>query len=228
MLLWVSLVSQPLRHLSFQEIHKKSSNGCISWNMTHHPCPWMITTWTVSGWWLAVIQIMSSQQRFCGRRPFQESTFVLFFFCNTSALIKVWFKLSLNVNLVKSEYFVNFCLADSTNVLCNCCIGKLLPLGERHCSQWSTAAVRHTSFESYNFASVSFWSVVLYQEHARVVMVQITLFMLISCFHCASRSTSFLFKALGKNNDATFVRMRNGDHLEDAKMSKKGTSLRRI
>ena len=29
-------------------------------------------------------------------------------------------------------------------------------------------------------------------------------------------------------NDATFVRMRSGDHLVDAKMSKKGTSLRRI
>ena len=29
-------------------------------------------------------------------------------------------------------------------------------------------------------------------------------------------------------NDATFVRMRSGDHLRDAKMSKKGTSLRRI
>ena len=29
-------------------------------------------------------------------------------------------------------------------------------------------------------------------------------------------------------NDTTFVRMRNGDHLRDAKMSKKGTSLRRI
>ena len=29
-------------------------------------------------------------------------------------------------------------------------------------------------------------------------------------------------------NDATFVRMRCGDHLGDAKMSKKGTSLRRI
>ena len=29
-------------------------------------------------------------------------------------------------------------------------------------------------------------------------------------------------------NDATFVRMRSGDHLGDAKMSKKGTSLRRI
>ena len=29
-------------------------------------------------------------------------------------------------------------------------------------------------------------------------------------------------------NDTTFVRMRNGDHLGDAKMSKKGTSLRRI
>ena len=28
-------------------------------------------------------------------------------------------------------------------------------------------------------------------------------------------------------NDATFVRMRSGDHLGDAKMSKKGTSLRR-
>ena len=26
-------------------------------------------------------------------------------------------------------------------------------------------------------------------------------------------------------NDATFVRMRSGDHLGDAKMSKKGTSL---
>ena len=29
-------------------------------------------------------------------------------------------------------------------------------------------------------------------------------------------------------NDATFVRMRSGYHLWDAKMSKKGTSLRRI
>ena len=40
----------------------------------------------------------------------------------------------------------------------------------------------------------------------------------------------FYLKALGKKmkNDATFVRMRSGDHLGDAKMSKKGTSLRRI
>ena len=29
-------------------------------------------------------------------------------------------------------------------------------------------------------------------------------------------------------NDATFVRMRSGDHLGDAKMSKKGTSLRQF
>ena len=29
-------------------------------------------------------------------------------------------------------------------------------------------------------------------------------------------------------NDTTLVRMRSGDHLGDAKMSKKGTSLRRI
>ena len=29
-------------------------------------------------------------------------------------------------------------------------------------------------------------------------------------------------------NDATFVRMRSGDHLGNAKMSKNGTSLRRI
>ena len=29
-------------------------------------------------------------------------------------------------------------------------------------------------------------------------------------------------------NDTTFVRMRSGDHLGHAKMSKKGTSLRRI
>ena len=29
-------------------------------------------------------------------------------------------------------------------------------------------------------------------------------------------------------NDATFVRMRSGDHLGDTKMSKKGTSLRQI
>ena len=40
----------------------------------------------------------------------------------------------------------------------------------------------------------------------------------------------FLFESSWKNmkNDATFVRMRSGDHLGDAKMSKKGTSLRRI
>ena len=29
-------------------------------------------------------------------------------------------------------------------------------------------------------------------------------------------------------NDASFVRTRSGDHLGDAKMSKKGTSFRRI
>ena len=40
----------------------------------------------------------------------------------------------------------------------------------------------------------------------------------------------FLFESSWKKmkNYATFVRMRSGDHLGDAKMSKKGTSLRRI
>ena len=40
----------------------------------------------------------------------------------------------------------------------------------------------------------------------------------------------FLFESYWKNmkNDTTFVRMRSGDHLGEAKMSKKGTSLRRI
>ena len=40
----------------------------------------------------------------------------------------------------------------------------------------------------------------------------------------------FLFESSWKKmkNDATFVRMRSGDHLGDAKMSKKGASLRRI
>ena len=40
----------------------------------------------------------------------------------------------------------------------------------------------------------------------------------------------FLFESSWKKmkNDATFVRMRSGDHLGGAKMSKKGTSLRRI
>ena len=40
----------------------------------------------------------------------------------------------------------------------------------------------------------------------------------------------FLFESSWKKmkNDATFVRMRSGDHLGDAKMSKKGTSPRRI
>ena len=39
----------------------------------------------------------------------------------------------------------------------------------------------------------------------------------------------FVWKLLEKmENDATFVRMRSGDHLGDAKMSKKGASLRRI
>ena len=44
------------------------------------------------------------------------------------------------------------------------------------------------------------------------------------------RALFFLFESSGKNmkNDAIFVRMRSGDHLGDAKMSKKGTSLRRI
>ena len=45
------------------------------------------------------------------------------------------------------------------------------------------------------------------------------------------RALFFLFKSSWKNmeNDTTFVRMRSGDHLKlgDAKMSKKGTSLRR-
>ena len=39
----------------------------------------------------------------------------------------------------------------------------------------------------------------------------------------------FVWKLLEKmKNDTTFVRMLSGDHLGDAKMSKKGTSLRRI
>ena len=40
----------------------------------------------------------------------------------------------------------------------------------------------------------------------------------------------FLFESSWKEmkNDATLVRMRSVDHLGDAKMSKKGTSLRRI
>ena len=40
----------------------------------------------------------------------------------------------------------------------------------------------------------------------------------------------FLFESSWKNmkNDTTFVCMRSGDHPGDAKMSKKGTSLRRI
>ena len=40
----------------------------------------------------------------------------------------------------------------------------------------------------------------------------------------------FLFERSWKKmkNATTFVRMRSGDHLGDAKMSKKGTSLRRI
>ena len=40
----------------------------------------------------------------------------------------------------------------------------------------------------------------------------------------------FLFESSWKNmkNDTTFVRMCSGDHLGDARMSKKGTSLRRI
>ena len=40
----------------------------------------------------------------------------------------------------------------------------------------------------------------------------------------------FLFESSWKNmkKDTTFVRMRSGDHLGDAKMSKMGTSLRRI
>ena len=44
------------------------------------------------------------------------------------------------------------------------------------------------------------------------------------------RALIFLFESSWKNmkNDTTFVRMRSGDHLGDAKMSKKGASLRRI
>ena len=40
----------------------------------------------------------------------------------------------------------------------------------------------------------------------------------------------FLFESSWKKmkNDTTFVRMRSSDHLGDAKMSKKGTSLRQI
>ena len=40
----------------------------------------------------------------------------------------------------------------------------------------------------------------------------------------------FLFESSWENmkNNTTFVRMRSGDHLGDAKMSKKDTSLRRI
>ena len=44
------------------------------------------------------------------------------------------------------------------------------------------------------------------------------------------RALIFLFESSWKNikNDSTFARMRSGDHLGDAKMSKMGTSLRRI
>ena len=44
------------------------------------------------------------------------------------------------------------------------------------------------------------------------------------------RALFFLFENSWKKmkNDTTFVRMRSGDHLGDAKMSKTGTSLRRI
>ena len=44
------------------------------------------------------------------------------------------------------------------------------------------------------------------------------------------RALIFLFESSWKKikNDTTFVRMHSGDHLGDAKMSKKGTSLRRI
>ena len=39
----------------------------------------------------------------------------------------------------------------------------------------------------------------------------------------------FVWKLLEKmKNDTTFVRMHSGDHLGEAKMAKKGTSLRRI
>ena len=44
------------------------------------------------------------------------------------------------------------------------------------------------------------------------------------------RALIFLLESSWKKmkNDTTFVRMRSGDQLGDAKMSKKGTSLRRI
>ena len=44
------------------------------------------------------------------------------------------------------------------------------------------------------------------------------------------RRASIFFESSWKNikNDTTFVCMRSGDHLGDAKMSKKGASLRRI
>ena len=44
------------------------------------------------------------------------------------------------------------------------------------------------------------------------------------------RALIFLFESSWKKNenDTTFVRMRSGYHLGDAKMSKEGTSLRRI
>ena len=39
----------------------------------------------------------------------------------------------------------------------------------------------------------------------------------------------FVWKLMeNMKNNTTFVRMRSGDHLGDAKMSEKGTSLRRI
>ena len=44
------------------------------------------------------------------------------------------------------------------------------------------------------------------------------------------RRALFFFERSWKKmkNDTTFVRMRSGDHLGDAEMLKKGTSLRRI
>ena len=64
-------------------------------------------------------------------------------------------------------------------------------------------------------------------ENARL-MLQDSLEAILVIVGC--RALIFLFETSWKKmkNDTTFVRMRSGDHLEDAKMSKKDTSLRRI
>ena len=113
MLLWVSLVFQPLWHLCLQEIHKK--------------IPMVIHYSLDSGWWLCSLQDLELPTRhlLSGLRPTQESTLVIFLLQHFSPSHLN----TLSINLVNSKLFgvfVSRTSSLSTAALTSCFLFFLL------------------------------------------------------------------------------------------------------